>query len=211
MRLRPSGQSGPVATALHAFETYQAQEAWLWEHMALTRARVLTGAAPVLDGIQAVRNAMLTRPRVPAQVARETQQMRDRLADAGRVGSAWGVKEGSGGVQDIEIFAQAMALQAGALMRDTAGQLKAAAASGLLEAAQAQSLSDSHALFFRLTQAGRLLSDQPLDPAQLGAEGQAMILRDLQAGSLAELEKTLLNCRKTARTIIDQALKAMQA
>ncbi len=211
MRLRPSGQSGPVATALHSFETYQAQEAWLWEHMALTRARILTGAAPVVDGITAVRSAILTRPRVALDVARETQEMRDRLADAGRVGSVWGVKEGPGGVQDIEIFAQAMALQAGALMRDTGGQLRAAAEAGLLDGAQAQSLSDSHAAFFRLTQAGRLLSDQPLDPAQLGAEGQAMILRDLQAGSLAELEKTLLNRRKTARTIIDQVLKAMQA
>ena len=211
MRLRPSGQSGPVATALHSFETYQAQEAWLWEHMALTRARALTGSEAVIAGINAVRTAMLTRPRVPAQVARETQEMRDRLEGAGRVGSAWGVKEGPGGVQDIEIFAQAMALQAGALMRDTGGQLNAAAEAGLLEAAQAQTLSDSHATFFRLTQAGRLLSDQPLDPAQLGAEGQAMILRDLEAGSLSELEKTLLNRRKTARTIIDQVLNAMQA
>ena len=45
MRLRPSGQPGPVATALPAFRRYQAEEAWTWEHMALTRARVIAGPA----------------------------------------------------------------------------------------------------------------------------------------------------------------------
>ncbi len=210
MRLRPSGQSGPVATALPSFESYQAQEAWLWEHMALTRARALTGDSAIIARINAVREAMLTRPRQPAETAKETQEMRVRLAEAGRVGSAWGVKEGPGGVKDIEIFAQALALQAGAVMHDTAGQLRATEAAGLIDAGQCDVLAASHALFFRLTLAGRLLSDQPLDPAQLGAEGQAMILRDLGARSLPELEKTLSNRRKTARAIIDQVLNAMQ-
>ncbi len=211
MRLRPSGQSGPVATSLQSFESYQAQEAWLWEHMALTRARALTGDEQIISRINAVRKAMLTRARVAAETAKETQEMRARLADAGRTGSAWGVKDGPGGVQDIEIFAQAMALQAGAVVRDTAGQLQAAEAAGLIDADQRDSLTENHALFFRLTSAGRLLSDQPFEPAQLGAEGQAMVLRDLNASSLPELEKTLLNGRKTARAIIDQVLNAMQA
>src|SRR5262249_53901157 len=44
MRLRPSGRAGPVATSLAAFENYQRDDAWTWEHMALTRARIVSGA-----------------------------------------------------------------------------------------------------------------------------------------------------------------------
>ena len=42
MRLRPSGRSGPVAARSTSFESYQETEAWTWEHMALTRARVVS-------------------------------------------------------------------------------------------------------------------------------------------------------------------------
>jgi glutamate-ammonia-ligase adenylyltransferase len=54
MRLRPSGRQGPVATALASFERYQMEEAWTWEHMALTRARVLAGepsSPPISSGV----------------------------------------------------------------------------------------------------------------------------------------------------------------
>jgi glutamate-ammonia-ligase adenylyltransferase len=57
MRLRPSGRQGPVATALASFERYQKEEAWTWEHMALTRARVLAGDDSLAADIEAVRRA----------------------------------------------------------------------------------------------------------------------------------------------------------
>ena len=50
MRLRPSGRSGPVATSLDAFASYQESEAWTWEHMALTRARVVSARPPLPRG-----------------------------------------------------------------------------------------------------------------------------------------------------------------
>src|SRR5262249_49759395 len=45
MRLRPSGRSGPLATRLDGFAAYQENEAWTWEHLALTRARVVSGSS----------------------------------------------------------------------------------------------------------------------------------------------------------------------
>ena len=45
MRLRPSGNAGPVATSLEGFAAYQKDKAWTWEHMALTRARIVSGPA----------------------------------------------------------------------------------------------------------------------------------------------------------------------
>src|SRR2546430_13773172 len=63
MRLRPSGRSGPVATSIASFENYQHNEAWTWEHMALTRARVVAGAAALAARVQAGYPTAVGRPR----------------------------------------------------------------------------------------------------------------------------------------------------
>lgn len=209
MRLRPSGQSGPVATALSSFEAYQSQEAWFWEHMALTRARMIVGNSDIGTAVDAVRTEALTRQRSTSDVARETQEMRQRLIDAGRTGSTWDVKEGEGGVQDIELFAQALALQAHALMRDTAGQLTAAADAGLLAKGEANDLISTHQKFGRVTQAIRLLGGKELDPTMLGTGGQSLILRDLEEQDLHSASDMLAACRKRAKTLIERTLASM--
>lgn len=57
MRLRPSGRAGPVATSLASFTTYQETEAWTWEHLALTRARVLVGEPTLAGEVEAARSS----------------------------------------------------------------------------------------------------------------------------------------------------------
>ena len=69
MRLRPSGRSGPVATSVDAFASYQENEAWTWEHMALTRARVVSGPPAFANRVEGVIRSVLTRKRDPASVA----------------------------------------------------------------------------------------------------------------------------------------------
>jgi glutamate-ammonia-ligase adenylyltransferase len=83
MRLRPSGRQGPVATALASFERYQMEEAWTWEHMALTRARVLAGDARARADIEAVRRDVIEARR-SREDRRRRGAMRARLAEAGR-------------------------------------------------------------------------------------------------------------------------------
>ena len=61
MRLRPSGRQGPVATAFEAFKTYQNEEAWTWEHLALTRARAVTGDGGLAQKVEAFRLELLAR------------------------------------------------------------------------------------------------------------------------------------------------------
>lgn len=79
MRLRPSGRQGPVATSIKAFAEYQKNEAWTWEHLALTRARVVVGgAALVRDVDTAIRDA-LCQPHDPAKVAADIADMREKL------------------------------------------------------------------------------------------------------------------------------------
>src|SRR5665213_540758 len=63
MRLRPSGQAGPLATQLGSFTGYQESEAWTWEHMALTRARVVSASPAFKARVEAVIREVLTRPR----------------------------------------------------------------------------------------------------------------------------------------------------
>ena len=71
LRLRPSGNKGPVATHIDAFKKYQRQEAWTWEHMALTRARAIAGDAALCAEVEAEVAAMLALPRDAAKVMAE--------------------------------------------------------------------------------------------------------------------------------------------
>ncbi|HET9069039.1 MAG TPA: bifunctional [glutamine synthetase] adenylyltransferase/[glutamine synthetase]-adenylyl-L-tyrosine phosphorylase, partial [Amaricoccus sp.] len=98
MRLRPSGRSGPVATALSAFRRYQAEEAWTWEHLALTRARVVAGPARVGEEVAAAIAAVLASPRDGDRVLADAADMRRRLAQAHEAAAAdpWEVKLGPG-------------------------------------------------------------------------------------------------------------------
>ena len=80
MRLRPSGRSGPVATSLDAFASYQESEAWTWEHMALTRARPIAGPQPLKDAAAAAVRKILTSPRDPQKLLADVADMRQRMA-----------------------------------------------------------------------------------------------------------------------------------
>jgi glutamate-ammonia-ligase adenylyltransferase len=80
MRLRPSGRQGPVATSIASFETYQREEAWTWEHLALTRARPVAGDPALRDRIESFRRGILAAPRDRARILADTAEMRARLA-----------------------------------------------------------------------------------------------------------------------------------
>src|SRR5205814_3268350 len=68
MRLRPSGESGPIASSLAAFAQYQRDSAWTWEHMALTRARPIAGDADLQPRVRDAITTALCRPRDPGRV-----------------------------------------------------------------------------------------------------------------------------------------------
>ncbi len=73
MRLRPSGRAGPVASHVNSFAEYQEREAWTWEHMALTRARVISARPEFRSHIEATIRQVLTRPRAEAAVAADVR------------------------------------------------------------------------------------------------------------------------------------------
>ena len=111
MRLRPSGRAGPLANSLEGFETYHAQSAWTWEHMALTRARVIHGPANLAQRLADIVRTTLCRLRDPVTLVRDVADMRDRIAQHAPPKTAWDFKHLPGGLFDIDFVAQYLALR----------------------------------------------------------------------------------------------------
>ena len=124
MRLRPSGASGLLVSSLGAFERYQLNEAWTWEHQALVRARVLVGSEEVGRAFEQVRARVLGReqdlPKLRQEVSEMRAKMRDNLgtkataagtgANAFQASAPFDLKQDAGGIVDIEFMVQYAAL-----------------------------------------------------------------------------------------------------
>src|SRR5262245_57082588 len=105
MRLRPSGRAGPLANSLAGFESYHAQSAWTWEHMALTRARVVHGPAGLVERLNDIVKTTLCRPRDAAALVRDVADMRDRIDRHAPAKSPWDFKHLPGGLFDVDFVA----------------------------------------------------------------------------------------------------------
>ncbi|MEP3437452.1 MAG: bifunctional [glutamine synthetase] adenylyltransferase/[glutamine synthetase]-adenylyl-L-tyrosine phosphorylase [Hoeflea sp.] len=112
LRLRPSGNKGPVATSIRAFSKYQAEEAWSWEHMALTRARAVAGEDSLRDEARALIDEVLARPRDEAKLLDDLTEMRGLIEQEKPPRDIWDVKLIPGGLIDIEFIAQYLSLKA---------------------------------------------------------------------------------------------------
>lgn len=145
MRLRPSGSKGPVAVSLASFQRYHAEEAWTWERMALTRARVVAAPPGLRRKVEAAIRAALLRPgaaekAIPDAVAMRGRMLRDLPPDG-----PWDVKLGRGGLVEVEFIAQALQLvharkQPAVLATTTRVALARLAEAGALAAEEAAAL-----------------------------------------------------------------------
>jgi len=106
MRLRPSGNKGPVAVPFSSFSRYQRHDAWIWEHLALTRARLIAGDEDLCAKIQADIAAILTKPHGEEDLTREIATMRQRIAAEKPAKNIWDLKYGAGGIIELEFIAQ---------------------------------------------------------------------------------------------------------
>ncbi|ATF18045.1 glutamine-synthetase adenylyltransferase [Phaeobacter gallaeciensis] len=212
MRLRPSGTQGPVATSLESFCQYQRNDAWVWEHLALTRARVVT-AVPLAEGeglaedITAFRSSFLAAPRSRQEVLPEVAKMRARLAAAKVPSGPWDAKTGAGRMMDIELIAQAGVLLSEATGQDVASGLEGAVACGWLDAADAAELQRGYDLFWSVQTAARLVSGKAIDAQTLGEGGALFLCRSTGYADLAALEADLTARYQTCGEIIAAALE----
>ena len=152
MRLRPSGNKGPIAVSLNGFRRYHEAEAWTWERMALTRARVVAGPTELRRKINAAIDEAIRRP-VAAEVIRaDAVAMRERMMREIKPHGPWDVKARAGGLVDIEFIAQVLQLiHAGdaGFRRDqtTRVALRRLGAFGAIEPADARLLIDAERLW----------------------------------------------------------------
>jgi [glutamine synthetase] adenylyltransferase / [glutamine synthetase]-adenylyl-L-tyrosine phosphorylase len=152
MRLRPNGKGGFLMTGIDAFQAYQDHDAWTWEHQALLRARAVAGDATLRTAFEAVRRGTLTtavrRDTLRSDVRDMRLRMRRELSKSGA--GQFDIKQDAGGIADIEFLVQYWVLAAAIdhpqllLHTDNVRQLERLAAAGILEAADAQWLTEAY-------------------------------------------------------------------
>ncbi|HML91775.1 bifunctional [glutamine synthetase] adenylyltransferase/[glutamine synthetase]-adenylyl-L-tyrosine phosphorylase [Methyloceanibacter sp.] len=196
MRLRPSGSQGPVATKLSGFIDYQEKSAWVWEHLALTRARVVSGPAAMRETIDKTIRAVLTKPRDRSAVAGEVHEMRRRIAAEKGTDDIWDLKQVRGGIVDLEFIAQYLQIVNAAerpevLDQNTEDALAKLAAAGVLGKADAELLIPAARLYQSVTQILRLCLEDRFDVADAPRALRELLARSADLPDFSTLEATL--------------------
>jgi glutamate-ammonia-ligase adenylyltransferase len=193
MRLRPSGEAGPIASSLAGFSQYQCEAAWSWEHMALTRARPVAGDPALCERVAAAIRAALTQPRDHRRLVAEVADMRRRIAENLSAPSTWDLRNRRGGVIDLEFTVQYLMLREAArrpevLRRDSEAAIAALEAAGALSPQAARELGEALALLRHLRALLALLFEGVPDPAMLAGPAGATLARCAGAVDFAHLE-----------------------
>jgi glutamate-ammonia-ligase adenylyltransferase len=168
LRLRPSGRAGPLATHIESFVRYQLNEAWTWEHMAVSRGRPIAGNAQLVEQVGEALDRIVSLPRARERLAAEIAEMRGRIEREKPPANAFDVKLARGGLIDCEFAAQFLVL-AGLGRRPgeaTPDTLQRAVRSAALPASAGRRLIASAALQGTLLQVLRAADDKNFDPAQ---------------------------------------------
>ncbi|MDI9276677.1 bifunctional [glutamate--ammonia ligase]-adenylyl-L-tyrosine phosphorylase/[glutamate--ammonia-ligase] adenylyltransferase [Pantoea sp. EABMAA-21] len=111
-RLRPSGAAGMLVSTFAAFDDYQRNEAWTWEHQALVRARIVFGETSLCDRFNDIRRGILCLPRERPALQKEVREMREKMRAhlSNKHKGRWEIKTDEGGITDIEFIAQYLVL-----------------------------------------------------------------------------------------------------
>lgn len=206
MRLRPSGRAGPVASRIDAFADYQEREAWTWEHMALTRARVISASPAFRKKIEDIIRSVLVRPRDPASTAGDVADMRRAIALEKGEDDIWDLKLAAGGLVDIDFIAQYLQLAYASakpeiLSVSTLQVLDHAARSGVLPQAEAEVLRSAARLYHDLTQILRLCVSDKFNPESAGEDLLRVMARAGDTPDFSTLEARVRETQAEVRRV----------
>ncbi|GBD41476.1 Bifunctional glutamine synthetase adenylyltransferase/adenylyl-removing enzyme [bacterium HR39] len=217
MRLRPSGNVGPLATSLAQFEAYEKETAQTWEHQALVRARPVAGDAELAREVERVRAEVLGRTRDPVELAREVAAMNARIHREHGSGDPWNLKYARGGLVDLEFTAQYLVLAhahevPALLATETREIFEAAGAAGLLAEGEVADLLRALDLHHALQAVLRLSAHPGFDPRRAPPGMREMLLRTASRAlvdepplsGLAALEERLRALQETARGVFER-------
>jgi glutamate-ammonia-ligase adenylyltransferase len=212
MRLRPSGRAGPVASHLTSFAEYQDREAWTWEHMALTRARVISSSPDFRARIENIIREVLTRPRDAASVAGDVAEMRRAIALEKGEDDIWDLKYAAGGIVDIDFIAQYLQLVHAAGKPDildvsTLHVLDNAARLGVLPQSSAEVLRSATRLYHDLTQILRLCVSERFKPETSGEDLLRVMARAGDAPDFSSLEARVKETQTEVRRVFGEIVE----
>lgn len=216
LRLRPSGRKGTVATSLAGFRDYQTTEAETWEHMALTRARVLAGDADLAARLKATIGEILSRPREDKPTRADVSSMRGLMGGEKPGRNAFDVKDWPGGLVDCEFIAQTVVILHAAKHPDlidlgTLGALQKAGELGLVPVEDSEMLGAAWQLQSALTQATRLCISGPFDEAQATPVYKRRLASLMDMPDFAFLTAELTTSQKKVRAIFERLIGKVKA
>jgi [glutamine synthetase] adenylyltransferase / [glutamine synthetase]-adenylyl-L-tyrosine phosphorylase len=216
LRLRPSGKKGPVAASLPAFRDYFASdESDLWEHLALSRARVLTGDPELAEALSASIRALVAKPRDGAHVKRETASMRALMHTEKPGRDRFDVKDRPGGLVDLEFITQAFALiHAGASPALAAGntraRLAAAGEAGLLTPDETETMLAAWDVQLGFQQVARLVLPGAFAESETSPNLRRQIARLLDYPDFPQLSADLDRLQHEVRAIFVRRIGAVK-
>ena len=206
MRLRPSGRAGPVATSLVGFKTYQLNEAWTWEHLALMRARPVAGTQLLCKKIEKTRRAILVEKNNWPDILQCLQDMRKRLAVSKPQKSSWDFKNGPGGIQDIELMAQAIGLYRQCYKTSIREQIISGMKDGHFVEEDLKYLIQSYTLLTKRRILHRLMCVAEGRISEIGTGGKLRLEKIINLEPSEVFDEVILGIRERCADIISNAL-----
>ncbi len=214
MRLRPSGRSGPLATSFAAFSTYQKDSAWIWEKLALIRARAIAGPEKLCTEINGLITDDLCSRRDPAMVAKSVIDMRSRIETVRAAHDIWDIKQARGGLVDLEFITQYLQLVHAhqfpdILQRNTSRAIAALAEHDLLAGNAAPVMMEAIYLYGQITRILQLCLDGGFDP-QTAPEGlKSLLLRTTNAPDMKVLASQLADTQHAVYALFQDIIASV--
>lgn len=214
MRLRPSGRAGPIAVTVESFEKYHEEQSWTWEHMALTRARVVAGSPELTATVDASIQNVLRQRRDGDQLLHDIDEMRGRLEEEFGTENPWGIKHVRGGLLDLEFISQYWQLLWGnehpeILSAHTVQVFRNLKDRGLVQAELADELIAASTLLGAVRGFLRQCFGGDFHPREQGSVGVRLALAKAAGlSTFDDLEDSLLRVQQEVRKRYDEILAA---
>jgi [glutamine synthetase] adenylyltransferase / [glutamine synthetase]-adenylyl-L-tyrosine phosphorylase len=196
MRLRPSGRSGPVAVRLDGFRAYQRDQAWTWEHLALTRARPIAGPRELRERLGGEIREALILPRDRAKTAADVRDMRILIENEKGTRDIWHTRNYKGGLVDVEFIAQFLQIVHAAnepaiLSQNTAEAVRNLMVAGILASADGHALLRAAELYQSIAHILRLCTEGRFEPGAAPRDLIDLLLKTTGEPDIARLEARL--------------------
>ena len=208
LRLRPSGNKGPVAVPFEAFGKYQRNEAWVWEHLALTRARGVAGDQLFLQELEDEVAAIIALKRDREKVSNDVREMRELIEQEKPPINIWDFKTMRGGQVDLEFIAQFALIthQSEFVVGRTTGEVLEQLPQSFLSISSVGELHHAYRVYTNLSQMMRLCLNDKLDPDDMPPGLADLLQRTVGEPDLNHVESLIVETANTVSQIFDDVV-----